>query len=310
MSVLKLRRVDAQAQAATQWVQRWQRAGHVAGLGMPDRQPCYLGFRAQGDGGDWRGLVDARDWLDRALPALRSLLTVECSLASIADLFQAVQRPLQLGVEGLHDRELCDIESLVPDQLPIHDLPWLDTPRGRVWLTQLPSTPITARGPVSADAWLSDLPLRLTLMLGISHLRPASRIRLNEGDVLRIIQRTQQCWLADQCLGAFTFTEGGLHMQTTMADANEQNAPKPREGLDPGAVPVRLEFVLATHETDLAKLSQIIDGQLIPLAENAAQHIEVRANGKPVARGELVQLDEHLGVELLEVYRHLSERSR
>ena len=67
--------------------------------------------------------------------------------------------------------------------------------------------------------------------------------------------------------------------------------------------PVRLEFLLPSHETDLATLSRIIDGQLIPLTEDAARHIEVRANGKPVARGELVQLDGQLAVELLQVYR-------
>jgi type III secretion protein Q len=69
---------------------------------------------------------------------------------------------------------------------------------------------------------------------------------------------------------------------------------------------VRLEFILATHDIDLATLSQIVDGQLIPLGDDAARHIEVRANGKRVARGELVQLDEQLGVELIEVYRGTS----
>ena len=310
MSMLKLRRVDAKAQAVAQWVQRWQRAGQGAGLGRPDHQPGYLRFRAQVDEGDWHGLVAARDWLHHALPSLQSLLTVECSLATIAGLFQAVQRPLLLDVQGLHDRALCDIECLVPAQLPSRDLPWLDTPRGRVWLTQLPPTGSSARGSVSATTWLSDLPLRLTLMLGSSVLSPASRIRLNEGDVLRIIQRTQHCWLADLCLGVFTLTEGGLQMQTNVVEGNETNAPQPRQALDQGTLPVRLEFVLATHDTDLATLSQIIDGQLIPLADDAARHIEVRANGKPVARGELVQLDDQLGVELLEIYRHSPEHSR
>jgi type III secretion protein Q len=42
------------------------------------------------------------------------------------------------------------------------------------------------------------------------------------------------------------------------------------------------------------------------LGDDAARHIEVRANGKRVARGELVQLDEQLGVELIEVYRGTS----
>jgi len=117
--------------------------------------------------------------------------------------------------------------------------------------------------------------------------------------------------LADQRIGVFTFTEEGLHMQSTVADSNQQTDGPADADIELGALPVRLEFLLAAHEIDLGTLSQIIDGQLIPLAADAARHIEVRANGKRVARGELVQLDDQLGVELLEVYRNdLSEQRR
>jgi type III secretion protein Q len=76
-------------------------------------------------------------------------------------------------------------------------------------------------------------------------------------------------------------------------------------------LPVRLEFVLATHDITLGELAAFVTGQAIPLATDAAHRIEVRANGKMVARGELVQLDEQLGVELLEVFRNtLSEPPR
>ncbi|MGH8350777.1 MAG: FliM/FliN family flagellar motor switch protein [Pseudomonas sp.] len=303
MSALKLRRVDAQAHAHMQAVQRWRRSGHCAGAGRLPKLPGYLRFRARGNDGDWRGLIVARDWLHHSIPQLHSLLAVECPVASIAGLFRAVPEPLPVGVEELHYRELVDVESVDQAELPNHDVPWLDTPRGRVWLTQLPATRI-ASAPLRPGSWLSDLPLRLELMLGVSHLPHASRIRLSEGDVLRITQRTQQCRLADRYLGVFTFTEEGLHMQSTVADDNRQNTPDPGADVDLGSLPVRLEFVLSIHEIDLATLSQIIDGQLIPLADDAARHIEIRANGKRVARGELVQLDEQLGVELLEVYRN------
>ena len=303
MSALKLRRVDAQTHAREQAVQRWRCAGVGAGLERPQRQSGYLRFCAQGDGGGWRGLIVARDWLHHSIPQLHSLLAVECPVASIAGLFRAVPLPLPVGVEELHYRELVDVESVDQAELPNHDVPWLDTSRGRVWLTQLPATRI-ASVPLRPGSWLSDLPLRLELMLGVSHLPHASRIRLSEGDVLRITQRTQQCRLADRYLGVFTFTEEGLHMQSTVADDNRQNTADPGADVDLGSLAVRLEFVLSIHEIDLATLSQIIDGQLIPLADDAARHIEIRANGKRVARGELVQLDEQLGVELLEVYRN------
>lgn len=299
MSALKLRRINAQAHTAAQAIRRWRSADVDAGSGHPPGQSGYLCFRASGEGGEWRGLIDARDWLYQSLPGLRSLLTVECSLMNIAELFRAVPQPLLLEVDDLHYQQVSDVDGVLPGQLPPQELPWLDTPRGRLWLTRLPPAR-AASLPLDADSWLSDLPLRLELMLGSSHLR--HRIRLKAGDVLRIIQRSQRCCLGHQCLGVFTFTEQGIHMQSTATDV--QGSADSDPDFDLGALPVRLQFVLATQEINLATLSRIIEGQLIPLTDDAARHIEVRANGKPVARGELVQLEEQLGVELLEVYRN------
>ncbi|MGZ9737817.1 FliM/FliN family flagellar motor switch protein [Pseudomonas sp. GNP012] len=303
MSALKLRRVNASAHTAAQAIRRWRNADVDAGSGHPPRQSGYLCFRASGEGGEWWGLIDARDWLHRSLPGLRSLLSVECSLMNIAELFRAVPQPLLLEVDDLHYRQISDVDGVPPGQLPPQELPWLDTPRGRLWLTRLPPAR-AANQPLDADSWLSDLPLRLELILGASHL--GHGIRLKAGDVLRIIQRSQRCYLGRQCLGAFTFTEQGVHMLSTATDA-QSTADFDTDtdtDFDLGALPVRLEFLLATREIDLATLSHIIAGQLIPLADDAVRHIEVRANGKPVARGELVQLQEQLAVELLEVYRN------
>ncbi|MBZ9781934.1 FliM/FliN family flagellar motor switch protein [Pseudomonas sp. REP124] len=299
MSSLKLRRINPQAHAVAQAVQRWRCAGVDAGSGFLPTHSGYLQFTALGEEGEWQGLIDARDWLHESLPGLQSLLTVECSLTTIAELFRAVPQPLLMDVDDLQYREIYDAEFIAPHQLPTREMPWLDTAQGRVWITRLP--PASATGPAHEDnSWLSDLPFRLDLKLGFSHLHHTHAIRLKAGDVLRIVQRAQRCCLGERCLGFFTFTEQGIHMQSS--DTDPQDAPE--SDLDPGVLPVKLEFVLATHDIDLARLSLIASGQLIPLADDAAQHIEVRANGKPVARGELVQLDEQLGVELLEVYRN------
>ncbi|BBP64168.1 type III secretion system protein [Pseudomonas sp. Cab53] len=305
MRALKLRRVDSRLHACTQAIERWRRAGRTAGLGrVPDRSG-FIQFRAQGDGGDWHGLILAHDWLHRALPTSPSWVGRQSPLSSIVALFRAVPRPLPLAVDELRYSRLADIEGVERTRCPTHDLPWLDTPRGRVWVTRLPP-----RGRVvepGSHAWLQALPMRLVLQLGVSELRAARLRRLHKGDVLRITERTQHGLLANRCLGVFTFTEEGLHMQPSVADADPPIPPSPGPAVDPSALMVRLEFVLASCDIDLARLSQFIDGQLIPLAADAAQHIEIRANGRPVAVGELVQMEAQLGVELLKVYRNGSD---
>ena len=305
MSTLKLRRVDPATHARWRSVERWRSAGHGAGFDCLQRVPGYLRFCAGSEGGGWHGLVMARDWLHHSLPQLQALLAIEPPLTRIADLFRAVPQPLLLELDELLYQTLTEVALVDPQILPTHNLPWLETPRGRVWVTRLPLARVVSE-PLDPGAWLSDMPLRLTLKLGASHLDPTSRIRLSEGDVLRITQRAQHGFVAQRCIGVFTFTEEGLLMQSTDTDAHPPTAIEPGADAGLGALSVRLEFILATHDIDLATLSQIVDGQLIPLADEAARHIEVRANGKRVARGELVQLDEQLGVQLIEVYRGTS----
>jgi len=299
---LKLRRVDSRLHACTQAIERWRRAGRTAGLGrVPDRSG-FIQFRAQGDGGDWHGLILAHDWLHRALPTSPSWVGRQSPLSSIVALFRAVPRPLPLAVDELRYGRLTDIEGVERAWSPTHDVPWLDTPRGRVWVTRLPPSGCVTE-PLGPETWLKSLPMRLLLQLGVSELRAARLRRLHKGDVLRITERTQHGLLANRCLGVFTFTEEGLHMQPSVADADPPIPLSPGPAVDPSALMVRLEFVLATHDIDLAQLSRFIDGQLIPLAADAARHIEIRANGRPVAVGELVQMEAQLGVELLKVYR-------
>lgn len=302
MSALRLRRVEVLAHARAQALQRWRRAGHGAGLGRPEQSSGYLRFAARGGEGEWRGLTGAQDWLSHALPGLRALLTDACPATRIVRLFQAVAQPLVLPVDELRYSELIDIELITAAPQPVHDWPWLDTPRGRVWVTQLPA-PRSLSRPLTAPLWLRGLPLPLELLLGVSHLCQDSRARLGVGDVLRITHRTDQCLLAGQCIGHFTFTPEGIHMQSTLAEPLQQHTEETPAQADLATLPLRLEFLLARQDTDLGTLAQMIEGQLIALASDAAQHIEVRANGKPVARGELVQLEQGLGVEVLEVYR-------
>ena len=309
MSALKLRRVDPAAHACARAVRRWRDAGHGAGTACLQRLPGYLQFCARGEGGDWHGLIMASDWLHQSLPQLQSLLVVEPSMTSIANLFRAVHQPLLLTLDEFRYQTLTEVDFVQPQLLPTHAVPWLETTRGRVWVTQMPRIRAT-REPFTPSSWLSDLPLHLALKLGVSHIDPTSRTRLNEGDVLRITQPSRHCFVAQRCIGVFSFTEEGLLMQPTDTDGQQPDAIDPAAVVGLAALSVRLEFILATHDIDLATLSQIVDGQLIPLADDAAQHIEVRANGKPVARGELVQLGEQLGVELIEIYRSPSLETR
>lgn len=70
-------------------------------------------------------------------------------------------------------------------------------------------------------------------------------------------------------------------------------------------LPLRLEFILQQSTVSVSQLGDLYLGQLLPLIPNAEKLIEVKANGVLIARGELVQVDGRLGVELSEIQQEV-----
>jgi type III secretion protein Q len=65
---------------------------------------------------------------------------------------------------------------------------------------------------------------------------------------------------------------------------------------------MHLEILLQERLVGRRHLSAFVPGKILPLAPAASDCVEIRVNGKLLALGELVQLEDRLGVELHEVY--------
>ena len=84
-----------------------------------------------------------------------------------------------------------------------------------------------------------------------------------------------------------------------MSDTTTQEAPAPL--IDSAQLPLRLSIELPGLELPLAQVAALSPGQILQLgiAPEQAQ-LTLRANGKPVARGQLVRLGDWLGVRITE----------
>lgn len=63
---------------------------------------------------------------------------------------------------------------------------------------------------------------------------------------------------------------------------------------------VKLVFTAGEMEVPLRDLRRIVPGYVFELRQPADRHIEVRANGRIIGRGELVDIDGRAGVRLLD----------
>jgi type III secretion system YscQ/HrcQ family protein len=88
-----------------------------------------------------------------------------------------------------------------------------------------------------------------------------------------------------------------------------QQLPTPREGLpmspststSPTDLPVTLVVELGRVNLTLSRLAEFRPGDVLPLGRHPREPIELTSGGRLVARGELVQVDEELGLRLTTV---------
>ncbi|CAI3807082.1 hypothetical protein DBADOPDK_04364 [Pseudomonas sp. MM223] len=209
-------------------VARWQREGHRVRLSQPLPQTRYLAFWAQGCHGLWQGVIGAREWLQAVAPQWSQWLLEEGAGQEILDLFSAVSRPVEIAPDLLGYQRLFEFKLIQGEALQGACLPCIETPQSEVWVLEGPSQHKQVSRPL--QAWLQAVPQVVRIVLGNSALARLPYRQLARGDVLVIAEQTRQLFMADLCVGQFTFVKEGLHMQLTPPDNLSPGAPSVLSG--------------------------------------------------------------------------------
>ena len=69
---------------------------------------------------------------------------------------------------------------------------------------------------------------------------------------------------------------------------------------DVEGLPVQLVFVAGEMEIPLRELHAMAPGYVFDLRQPVERHVEIRANGRTVGTGELVDIDGRVGVRVLD----------
>jgi flagellar motor switch protein FliN/FliY len=68
-------------------------------------------------------------------------------------------------------------------------------------------------------------------------------------------------------------------------------------------VPVRVKAVLGSTSMEISDLLKLEAGQVINLDKRVGEAVDILVNDRLVARGEVVLVDEHLGVTMTEIVK-------
>lgn len=272
----------------------WRRKGYEVRLERPVTALRYISFWAQGSQGLWQGIIQPRQWLANVLPQLSELLSGNVTDDDVLALFSAAVRPVEINEELLDYNRLFEFSLVQSSELANFDLPVIPTAQCPLLLLVAPGKP--CRLPF-VQPWLERMPLILRCSLGTSALTLSQLKSLAPGDVLCIAIQINVFVLADRCIGSFTINKEGLSMRYDTDSTQSLLLASPLE-----EVSVKLEFVLEERTVSLLELNEFMSGAVLDLEADAIRKVEVRAGGQAIAIGELIQMDERLGVELHEVY--------
>jgi flagellar motor switch protein FliN/FliY len=88
------------------------------------------------------------------------------------------------------------------------------------------------------------------------------------------------------------------------AGAVTEDAPKSAADLAPVFdVPVHIQAVLGKASVDVAQLLRLSRGSVLELDRKVGEAIDIYVNNRLVARGEVVVIDERLGVTMTEIIK-------
>lgn len=253
-----------------------------------------LAFQARFAAERWQGLVDARYWLQAQLPQLLELLPEQRHAPAARALFSAMPRPFETSLADLEYEHLQIVSATHLDGDV--ELPCVQTESGPLWLVQPPLGRACA-GSLLSD-WVRALPLNLQFSLGRTDLSHTQWLHAAPGDVLVISHTCHRLYLLSRWVGHFLFDSEGLIMNI---DSGPQHGPLLEQSLQDAQL--SLEFILHEHPVTLQQLSEMSPGQVLALDPCAATQVRVMAGRNVVAIGELVQLEDGLGVEILSLCR-------
>ncbi|AZF10355.1 Type III secretion inner membrane protein (YscQ) [Pseudomonas sp. R2-37-08W] len=297
MRQLSLRRYDPKERNDERLLALWGSAGNELKAASLCSATQYLHFEAEALQGRWRGLLEPREWLAAAVPGLAGYAPQGVTNERIVELFAASPQPLDLPFNELAIKRVISCEIQRGADYGVKKLPSIQTPFGQLWLSALPEifTPMNN----SLEHRLTKLSFPISVVLGYTDVSMPILRRLAKGGVLLLADKAQYFIMAGRRLGHFDLTGEGIQVHT-LEKTHEKNRLNPV--VDLGHLPVRLEFVLQESVLDLSELKALNEGGILPLVPGAERSVELRANGLRLARGELVQLDGSLGVELMELF--------
>jgi type III secretion protein Q len=310
-ATLKVRTLSAGQLPRYRSVRALQAAGRQAALRTLAPPRGYAQLQAMWEGREHTGWADLAELLRRRYPELHELAWRALDERYVLDLFNEPGTMAWLPAPpGGWAR--VRLTGIVQRELPEEALLCFDEPESSpVLFREFPAVAPSRAG--SSETHAGSLPLVMRFCIGTS-IAPLSLLSaIGPGDALVIQSHRQVVRVGGKPLCSFQYEGMDIMLNEQIYDEDEDNWDEPAHadaapdeaGAPPAfevdALPIKLEFVLQEEQVTVAELAQVHAGVVLPMREGAVGNVAIRANGRLLGTGELIQVGEQLAVEVRSV---------
>ena len=299
-----------------QHIFRWKSQGFVFQQGI---KPGEVLLNFVSDTG-WEGVIDLSAWFASVMPQSAKMSSACWSVQQLETLFLNSSRPLEGLPEELEYYQLASKGIIEP--INISDSMYsCQLQHGRMWFCGTPK--INPGSHSSGGIIAGHLPVEIQFEVGHSFISVGLLKRVKAADVLLVNNNKNLIFSAGNILAMFARNEDGFmlddendFMETDFDDfetdyENEDDTEAEVRKLMPrDQVTVRLGFILQKNRISIDELESLYQGAVLPCHQDAEKNIIVTANGVAIARGEVVWVEDRLGVEIKELYQEPGDDPR
>lgn len=153
--------------------------------------------------------------------------------------------------------------------------------------------------PLAPSVLGAEIPLPYSLAIGRTSLSLNETKSLEAGDIIffdinHLIDNQAVLIIANRAMWRCSLVENRVTIT-----AAEVESPMPSDNTDIQSLPINISFEIGEQTVTVAELSQLQEHFVFELSGPLDQPVKLKANGKVLATGELVKVNDHLGVRVI-----------
>lgn len=288
--MLHLRKIDTRVHNLTLAAQRWKEKGVVVTMGYPNLKGKWA--KISDIENAWTGWIFLHELIGLTSPELAGMALKENTERFILNWLSSVEWSNCLNISEIGLNGIILTEVIQDGPINNGVMLQLKTNALDIWLQEFNYCVEDEHKDIS---FFSDIGWPIQFTLGYTEVRFHTLNCIECGDVLFINTINEQIYCFNHSLFPYQWSHDSI-MKEEIEEMESETDVEPL--YDVSKLPVKVEFVIYHCILKLDEIQKLYKNKIYPFPKGVEDDVEIRVNSSIIGRGQLLQIDERIGIEI------------